>query len=72
MPRVLFKNAALLERLQPDLREGHDVLVEDHLIKEVSDRSLQANADRTIDLNGKTIMPGLREAGVKMGLEAIC
>ena len=59
MPTILFKNAALLDPLQPDLREGHDVLVEDSLIKEVSDRQLTANADQVIDLKGKTLMPGL-------------
>jgi len=59
MPSILFKNAALLDPLQPELLAGHDVLVEDNLIKEVSDRPLQASADRTIDLKGKTLMPGL-------------
>ena len=29
------------------------------MIKEVSDRSLQTSADRTIDLQGRTLMPGL-------------
>ena len=59
MPSILFKNAALLDPLQPELLEGHDVLVEDSLIKEVSDRPIKATADRTIDLKGKTLMPGL-------------
>src|SRR3954467_13976322 len=59
MSRVLFKNAALLDPLQPDLLEGHHVLVEDNLIKEVSDRPLQVEADRIVDLKGKTLMPGL-------------
>ncbi|WP_027518647.1 amidohydrolase family protein [Bradyrhizobium sp. WSM1417] len=59
MSRVLFKNVALLDPLQPDVLEGHHVLVEDSLIKEVSDRPLQVEADRTVDLKGKTLMPGL-------------
>ena len=59
MPNVLFKNAALLDPLQPELLMGHDVLVEGDVIKEVSDRSIKATADRTIDLKGKTLMPGL-------------
>ncbi len=59
MPTILFKNAALLDPLQPDLHEGHHVLVEDSLIKEVSDRPLQASVDQIIDLKGKTLMPGL-------------
>jgi len=59
MPSTLFKNAALLDPLQAELLTGHDVLVEGDLIKEVSDRPIQATADRTIDLKGKTLMPGL-------------
>lgn len=59
MPTILFKNAALLDPLQPHLREGHDVLVAGSLIKEVSDRPLQGSVDRIIDLKGKTLMPGL-------------
>jgi imidazolonepropionase-like amidohydrolase len=59
MPSILFKNASLLDPLRPELLEGHHVLVEDHLIKEVSDRPLQASADRTVDLKGRTLMPGL-------------
>ena len=59
MATVLFKNAKLLDPLQPDLLEGHHVLVENDLIREVSDRPLQISADRTIDLKGKTLMPGL-------------
>jgi len=59
MSSILFKNAALLDPLEPELREGHHVLVEDNLIKEVADRPLQASADRTIDLKGRTLMPGL-------------
>lgn len=59
MPSTLFKNAALLDPLQPELLTGHDVLVEDTVIKEVSDRPLKVSADRTIDLKGKTLMPGL-------------
>src|SRR4051794_17194059 len=59
MSTILFKNAALLDPLQPELCEGHHVLVEDNLIKEVSDQPLQVSADQTIDLKGKTLMPGL-------------
>ncbi|GLH81280.1 peptidase M38 [Bradyrhizobium sp. SSBR45G] len=59
MPTILFKNAALLDPLESELREGHHVLVEDSLIKEVSDQPLNTSADQTIDLKGKTLMPGL-------------
>ncbi|MGC2777690.1 MAG: amidohydrolase family protein, partial [Bradyrhizobium sp.] len=50
MPTILFENASLLDPLQPDLREGTHVLVEDSLIKEVSEKPLQTSADQRIDL----------------------
>lgn len=59
MQSVLFSNAALLDPLRDELLENHHVLVEDGLVKEVSDRPLHASAARTIDLAGRTLMPGL-------------
>ena len=59
MQTLLFKNAALLDPARSELLPDHDVLVEDGLIKEVSDRPLQAASARVIDLKGKTLMPGL-------------
>ena len=59
MSSFLFTNAALLDPLKPDLLEGHSVLIEDGLVKEVSDRPLKSGTARTIDLKGKTLMPGL-------------
>lgn len=59
MTAVLFKNAALLDPLRAELQEGFDVLVEDGLVKEVSDKPLQMAGAQVIDLAGKTLMPGL-------------
>lgn len=59
MSAVLFKNANLLDPLQPDLLEGHHVLVEDGVIKEVSDKPISASSARVIDAAGRTLMPGL-------------
>ena len=59
MTSVLFRNGALLDPLQPELIPGHEVLVEDGRIKEVSDRPIKAASARVIDLKGKTLMPGL-------------
>ncbi|EHK63841.1 metal-dependent hydrolase family protein [Achromobacter arsenitoxydans] len=59
MSAVLFKNANLLDPLQPDLLEGHHVLVEDGVIKEVSDKPIGAASARVIDAAGRTLMPGL-------------
>lgn len=59
MGAVLFKNGALLDPTQPELLQGYDVLVEDGMIKEVSDKPLKSASARAIDVVGKTIMPGL-------------
>jgi len=56
---ILLSNASLLDVERAELREGHHVLVENGLIKEVSDRPLKSAAAREIDLRGKTLMPGL-------------
>jgi imidazolonepropionase-like amidohydrolase len=59
MPAVLFSHAALLDPLRDELLEDHHVLVEDGLVKEVSDRPLAAAGARVIELHGRTLMPGL-------------
>lgn len=59
MAAVLFKNANLLDPLQADLLEGHHVLVEDGVIKEVSDKPIGASSAQVIDAAGRTLMPGL-------------
>ena len=59
MASVLFKNANLLDPLQAELLEGQHVLVEDGVIKEVSDRPITAASARVIDAAGRTLMPGL-------------
>ncbi|MFD4835867.1 amidohydrolase family protein [Achromobacter sp. NPDC058515] len=59
MASVLFKNANLLDPLQADLLESHHVLVEDGVIKEVSDKPISAASARVIDAAGRTLMPGL-------------
>ncbi|PND31380.1 peptidase M38 [Achromobacter pulmonis] len=59
MASVLFKNANLLDPLQAELLEGQHVLVEDSVIKEVSDRPIATASARVIDAAGRTLMPGL-------------
>nr|WP_222858283.1 amidohydrolase family protein [Paraburkholderia phenoliruptrix] len=55
----MLSNASLLDVERAELREGHHVLVENGLIREVSDRPLKSALAREIDLRGKTLMPGL-------------
>lgn len=59
MQSILFRNAALLDPLQTELLDQHDVLVENGIIKEVADRPLHSTAAQVVDLKGKTLMPGL-------------
>jgi imidazolonepropionase-like amidohydrolase len=62
---ILFRNATLVDGTSDIAREGFDLLVEGDRIKEVSDKPLKVSADtRIIDLNGKTLMPGLIDAHV--------
>jgi imidazolonepropionase-like amidohydrolase len=58
MDALLFTNASLLDPLHGELLEGHHVLIEQGLVKEVSDRPIKSSAT-AIDLQGKTLMPGL-------------
>ena len=65
MGTVLFKNATLVDGTVDEAREGFNLLVENDLIKEISDNPISAPADtREIDLGGATLMPGLTDAHV--------
>ena len=64
MAAILFANGAVLDGTSGSRRENHHVLVEDDRIKEVSDRPIKCGAAETIDLRGRTLMPGLIDAHV--------
>jgi len=59
MTTVLFKNGNLLDPTQPELLEGYDVLIEEGVIKEVSDQRIKTSSAQVINATGKTVMPGL-------------
>ena len=59
MTSILFKNGALLDPLEAELQPGYEVLVEGDTVREVSDRPISSAGAHVVDLNGKTIMPGL-------------
>jgi imidazolonepropionase-like amidohydrolase len=63
MAAIIFANAAVLDGTSRERREDHHVLVEGKQIREVSDRPIRAAAE-TIDLDGRTLMPGLIDAHV--------
>lgn len=56
---VLFQNAHLLDPQRADLLEDHHILVEDGVVREVSDKPIHSSSARAIDVKGKTVMPGL-------------
>ncbi|HTW54223.1 MAG TPA: amidohydrolase family protein [Stellaceae bacterium] len=64
MATTIFANAAVLDGTNPERREDWHVLVEDERIKEVSDRPIASAGAQTIDLAGRTLMPGLIDAHV--------
>src|SRR5215831_13218241 len=64
MAAIVFANCAVLDGTSRERREGHHVLVEGDRIREVSDRPIKSAAAETIDLDGRTLMPGLIDAHV--------
>jgi imidazolonepropionase-like amidohydrolase len=64
MPTIIFTNCAVLDGTGNERREDHHVLVEGDRIREVSDRPIAGVAAATIDLKGRTLMPGLIDAHV--------
>ncbi|MBJ3778806.1 metal-dependent hydrolase family protein [Acuticoccus mangrovi] len=64
MSTTLFSNASILDTRAGALKDGH-VLIRDGRIAEVADTPITtATADRTVDLKGKILMPGLCDGHV--------
>ncbi len=65
MSAILFTNAAVFDGVGPELKPGCQVLVADGLIQAVSETALKPPAGgETVDLAGRTLMPGLIDAHV--------
>ena len=64
MATTLFANASILDGRAETALADHHVLVEDGVIREVSDRPLASPSARTVDLRGRTLMPGLIDCHV--------
>ena len=64
MPAIIFANCAVLDGTHKERREDHHVLVEGDRIREVADRPIKSDVACTIDLKGRTLMPGLIDAHV--------
>ena len=59
LTHCLFMNGRLLDPLVPELLDGIQVLVRDGVVREVSEHAIDAPGAMVVDLNGRTIMPGL-------------
>lgn len=59
MARILIVGARIFDGSNPELIDGGSVLVEDGIIREVSDRASKASADTVVEAGGRTLMPGL-------------
>ena len=64
MASFLFTGGLVLDPRAEALQPGLEILVEDDLIREVSDRPIAAQAATRIDLGGRVMMPGLIDAHV--------
>jgi len=71
MTRFLFRNVQLLHPTHDQLLGGHEVLVDDGLIREVADRPIQSAGAMVIDGGGRTLMPGLIDCHVHVYLSEV-
>jgi imidazolonepropionase-like amidohydrolase len=71
MTHYLFRNVQLLDPTKDRLLGGHEVLVEDDLIREVADRPIQAGGATVVDGGGRTLMPGLIDCHVHVYLSEV-
>ena len=67
MQRTLFKNATLLD-VNHKSTPGFSILVEDGDILAVESGNIEADSNRVVDVAGKTLMPGLIDSHVHLGI----
>ncbi len=71
MTSFLFHGGRFLDPHNNELQDGISVLVEDGLVKEVSDRPITSASATAIDLRGRTLMPGLIDAHIHIVLTEV-
>ena len=71
MSAYLFKNFQMLEPTLDELRGGYQILTEDGLIREVSDKPISSASAAVIDCGGRTLMPGLIDSHVHVYLSEV-
>jgi imidazolonepropionase-like amidohydrolase len=60
---VIFANAMVFDGVEAELRERH-VLIEGDRIREISESPIRSDGARTLDIRGRTLMPGLIDAHI--------
>src|SRR5512141_1100407 len=71
MAQFLFRNFQLLEPEAGELRGGFELLAEDEMVREVSDKPIKAQGADVIDCGGRTLMPGLIDSHVHVILSEV-
>lgn len=71
MASFVFSGGHFLDVRQGVLRDGVELLVEDDLIREVSERPIVSPGATRIDLGGRTMMPGLIDAHIHLVLAEV-
>jgi imidazolonepropionase-like amidohydrolase len=71
MTSYLFTGGQFLDPRQDSLLQGVEVLVEDGLVREVSDRPITSASATRIPLGGRTLMPGLIDAHIHIVLTEV-
>ena len=64
MNQILFRNFQLLEPASGELVGGHELLVEDDRVRELSATAIKSRDAAVIDCGGRTLMPGLIDCHV--------
>jgi imidazolonepropionase-like amidohydrolase len=71
MGSYLFTGGRFLDPRRDELIDGIEVLVEDNLVKDVSDRPITTSCARRIDIGARTLMPGLIDAHIHLVLTEV-
>ena len=71
MGSYLFTGGQFLDPRRDELIGGVEVLVEDNLVREVSDRPITASFAQRIDIGNRTLMPGLIDAHIHILLTEV-
>jgi imidazolonepropionase-like amidohydrolase len=61
---LLLRNATLIDCLTFEAQPGSEVLIENGVIREVSERPIASSSAEAINLGGRTLMPGLIDCHV--------